>query len=87
MTEVSAAAQQMIAYIKQTVVGDRSVDIAVDTPLVSSGLVDSFALIDLLLHLQKVTKRRIPIGRVSPRDMDTVRLMLLTAERVGKPSD
>lgn len=87
MAEVSAAAQQMIAYIKQTVVGDRSVDIAVDTPLVSSGLVDSFALIDLLLHLQKVTKRRIPIGRVSPRDMDTVRLMLLTAERVGKPSD
>ncbi len=85
MTEVSAAAQEMIAYIKETYVGDRSVEIAVDTPLVSSGLVDSFALIDLLLRLQKVTKRRIPFGRVSPLDMDSVRLMLLTAERVGKP--
>ena len=84
MTELSAA-QEMISYIKERVLCDRSAEIAVDTPLVSSGLVDSFALIDLLLHLEKVTRRRILPGRVSPRDLDTVRLMLSAAERVGTP--
>jgi hypothetical protein len=48
--------------------------------------VDSFALIDVLLHLEKVTNRKISPGKVSPRDMDTVRQMLATAERVGKPN-
>jgi acyl carrier protein len=59
MTE-SSAAQQMISYIKEQVLRDRSLEITLDTRLVSSGLVDSFALIDLLLHLEKVTRRRIP---------------------------
>jgi acyl carrier protein len=84
MTQVSAA-QQMISHINEKVLRDRSLEIAVDTPLISSGLVDSFALIDLLLQLEKVTRRRIPPGRMSPRDMETVRLMLSTAERVGTP--
>lgn len=75
----------MISYIKERVLRDRSIEITVDTPLVTSGLVDSFALIDLLLHLEKVTRRRIPPGKASPRDMDTVQLMLLTAKRVGAP--
>ena len=84
MTELSTA-EQMISYIKEEVLRDRCVEIAEDTPLVSSGLIDSFALIDLLLQLEKVTRRRLAPGRVSPRDMDTVRMMLLTAERVGTP--
>ena len=84
MTELSTA-EQMISYIKEEVLRDRHVDIAMDTPLVSSGLIDSFALIEVLLQLEKVTRRRVAPGRVSPRDMDTVRLMLQTAERVGTP--
>jgi acyl carrier protein len=55
------------------------------TPLVSSGLIDSMALVDLLLKLEDVTNKRIPPGKVLPKDMDTVALMLATAERVGKP--
>lgn len=55
------------------------------TPLVSSGLIDSMALVDLLLKLEDVTHKRIPAGRVQPKDMNTVALMLATAERVGKP--
>ena len=51
-------------------------------------MVDSFALIDILLQLEKVTQRKISPGKVSPRDMDTVNLMLATADRVvnAKPS-
>ena len=55
------------------------------TPLVSSGLIDSMALVDLLLKLEDVTNKRIPPGKVQPKNMNTVTLMLATAERVGKP--
>jgi acyl carrier protein len=56
-----------------------------NTPLVSSGLIDSMALVDLLLFVEDVTHKRIPAYKVQPRDMDTIALMLATAERVGKP--
>ncbi|MGB3579016.1 MAG: hypothetical protein WBA08_22935, partial [Candidatus Sulfotelmatobacter sp.] len=56
-----------------------------NTPLVSSGLIDSMALVDLLLKLEDLTHRRIPAGKVQPKDMDTVLKMFATAERVGKP--
>jgi acyl carrier protein len=56
-----------------------------NTPLVTSGLIDSMALVDLLLKLEDVTHKRIPAGKVQPKDMNTVALMMATAERVGKP--
>lgn len=56
-----------------------------NTPLVSSGLIDSMALVDLLIKLEDLTHRRIPAGKVQPKDMDTVAKMFATAERVGKP--
>jgi len=56
-----------------------------NTPLVSSGLIDSMALVDLLLKLEDITHMRIPAGKVQPKDMNTVTLMFATAQRVGKP--
>jgi len=81
MTE---AAQQMVEHIIQLI---RKPNVAIDenTPLVSSGLIDSMALVDLLLKLEDLTHLRIPPGKVQPKDMDTVALMLATAQRVGKP--
>ena len=73
----------MIEYLKRDILRNRTLDLGMDTPLVSSGLVDSFALIDVLLELEKITSRRIPAGRVSPKDLDTVREMLNTAGRLG----
>lgn len=76
--------QQMIAYIVELI---RKPGFSIDenTPLVSSGLIDSMALVDLLLKLEDLTNRRIPAGKVQPKDMDTVAKMFATAERVGKP--
>jgi len=76
--------QQMIEHVKQVV---RKPNVAIDenTRLVSSGLVDSMALVDLLLTLEDITQLRIPPGKVQPKDMDTVALMFATAQRVGKP--
>ena len=56
-----------------------------NTPLVSSGLIDSMALVDLLAKLEDITHLRIPPGKVQPKDMNTVALMFATAQRVGKP--
>jgi acyl carrier protein len=81
---MSLEVEQMIEQIRQSI---RKPGIALDenTPLVSSGLIDSMALVDLLLKLEDVTRMRIPAGKVQPKDMNTVALMLATAQRVGKP--
>ncbi|HXN99595.1 MAG TPA: acyl carrier protein [Candidatus Acidoferrales bacterium] len=79
------SAQELIEYICKEIIRRPTVQIAADTPLVSSGLIDSFSLVDVLSKLEEVTSMRIPAGKVQPKDMDTVSLMLSTAQRVGKP--
>ena len=78
------ATLQLINYIQSQVIRKKGVSIEADTPLVSSGLVDSLALVDVLAEVERVTKMRIPAGKVQPKDMDTVNLMLATAARVGR---
>ena len=77
-------AQQMIEHIIRLI---RKANVTIDesTPLVSSGLIDSMALVDLLQKLEDLTHMRIPSGKVQPKDLDTVTLMFATAHRVGKP--
>ena len=77
-------AEQMKALIVELV---RKPSLVIDeqTPLVSSGLIDSMALVDLLVKLEDITRMRIPPGKVQPKDMDTIALMFTTAQRVGKP--
>lgn len=77
-------AEQMQNHIVELI---RRPDIAIDenTRLVSSGLIDSMALVDLLVKLEDITKMRIPPGKVQPKNMDTIALMFATAQRVGKP--
>ena len=77
-------AQQMIQHIVR-VIRKPGVTIDENTPLVSSGLIDSMVLVDLLLKLEDLTHMRIPPGKVQPKDMDTVATMFATAQRVGKP--
>jgi acyl carrier protein len=81
---VTVEAQQMIEHITGMI---RKPGLAIDenTRLVSSGLIDSMALVDLVLKLEELTHLRIPAGKVQPKDMDTVALMFATAQRVGKP--
>jgi acyl carrier protein len=76
--------QQMIDHVN-TLIRNPKVKIDENSPLVSSGLIDSMALVDLLLKLEDLTHMRIPAGKVQPKDLDTVALMFSTANRVGKP--
>ena len=85
MTDEQAQAGELIEFIVHQVIRRPGSEITVHTPLVSSGMIDSFALVDILLKLEDVSKMRISASKVQPKDMDTVNLMLSTAKRVGKP--
>jgi acyl carrier protein len=76
--------KELTGYIAEKVIKGKS-KITEDTPLVSSGLIDSFALIDIFLELQRIAGRKVPASKVQAKDMDTVRLMFATAQRFGKP--
>ena len=82
MTELM---QQMADYIVKDIIRRPGIAVEEDTPLVSSGLIDSLALVDILHKLALLTARKISAGKVQPKDMDTLRLMFATVERVGKP--
>jgi acyl carrier protein len=73
----------MIAHVRE-IIRKPNLQIDENTRLVSSGLIDSLALVDLLFKLEDITGLRIPASRVQPKDMDTIALMFATAERVGK---
>lgn len=74
---------QMIEYIVREVIRRPGTQIDEKTPLVSSGLIDSLALVDILQELENLTHCRIPAGKVQASDMDTVERMFSTAQRVG----
>jgi len=77
--------RELTDYIGREIVRRPGVEIDEDTPLVSSGLVDSFALIQVFLELQKIINCRIPASKVRAREMDTIRLMFAMAQRMGTP--
>jgi acyl carrier protein len=78
-------ANELIDYICKQIIRRPDMKLTAETPLVSSGLIDSFSLVDVLSKLEEVTAMRIPASKVQPKDMDTVSMMLSTAQRFGKP--
>jgi acyl carrier protein len=85
VADASEPMKQLTGYIVEKVIKGKTVQIDADTPLVSSGLVDSFALIEIFLELQRIAGRKVPASKVQAKDMDTVRLMFAMAEKFGKP--
>jgi acyl carrier protein len=79
------AMKQMIEYILRDVIRRPQTEIDENTALVSSGLIDSLALVDILVKLEDLTNLRIPAGKVNAQNMDTIESMFSTARRVGKP--
>jgi acyl carrier protein len=79
----SPVIQELMNYINQKIRG--KAPISEDTPLVSSGLIDSFSLIEIFLELQRIAGLKVPPSKVQAKDLDTVRMMFRTAEKFGKP--
>ena len=83
MTETEQA-QALVNHLSSNVLRRPGIQLKADSSLVASGLIDSFALVDVLSKLEEVSDTRIPAGKVQAKDMDTVNLMLAMAKRVGK---
>jgi acyl carrier protein len=86
VSDTTEQMKQLTGYIAVKVLKGKKVELTEDTPLVSSGLVDSFAMIEIFLELQKIAGRKVPASKVQAKDMDTVRLMFAMAEKFGKPT-
>ena len=54
-----------------------------DQCVVSTGIVDSLSLLNLIALLEKKLQIRIPTERVQPEDFDSVETILETLERVA----
>jgi acyl carrier protein len=76
---------RMLAYIAREVLRSDDEPLDPDTSLFASGLLDSMSVVEVLHKLEDVLAMRIPAGRLRLKDVDTVRLMLAAAQRVGKP--
>lgn len=73
----------LLAFLEE----DLGVDIDgvdAETPLFSSQLVDSFALVTLMMHLEKATGIRISPVDVNLDNMDSIGRMLAYVERVAR---
>ena len=76
-------ARRIINYLKKNVLANPDQEIRMSTPLVTSGLIDSFSLVELLNVLEEVTGKNLPAGRIGPQDLDSVERMLAVADRWG----
>jgi acyl carrier protein/D-alanine--poly(phosphoribitol) ligase subunit 2 len=62
----------VLNYVKKEYLEDGDDDITYDTPLISSGYVDSFSMISLLVFLENKFKIKIPPEKATPEAFDTV---------------
>ena len=73
--EFRAAAREAVTAIVRQKVHD-------DEALVSSGLIDSLSILNLILSLERQLGVKIPTADVQPEDFDSVDLITETLERV-----
>jgi acyl carrier protein len=69
-------AAKLKQFIRERIIRDPSVVVSNDQPLMSSGLIDSFALVDLSLFIETAFGVRVPDVDLTPDRMDTVAKML-----------
>jgi acyl carrier protein/D-alanine--poly(phosphoribitol) ligase subunit 2 len=62
----------ILDYVKKEYLDDEDVEISFDTPLISSGYVDSFSMVSLLVFLENKFKIKIPPSKATPEAFDTV---------------
>ncbi len=59
-------------YVTKEYIDDDDVTITNDTPLISSGYVNSFSMVSLLVFLENKFKIKIPPSKATPEAFDSV---------------
>ena len=62
----------VLNYVKKEYLDEEEIDLDIDTPLISSGYVDSFSMVSLLVFLENKFKIRIPPSKATPEAFDSV---------------
>jgi acyl carrier protein/D-alanine--poly(phosphoribitol) ligase subunit 2 len=62
----------ILNYVRKEYLEDGDDDITYNTPLISSGYVDSFSMVSLLVFLENKFKIKIPPEKATPEAFDTV---------------
>jgi len=63
----------VIEFIRDEYLEDESTEITEDTPLISSGIVDSFSLVSLKMHLEEKYSIKMSDDEASTETFNTVR--------------
>ena len=76
--------KMVLEYVKDEYLDeDDDTDVTADTPLISSGIVDSFSMVSLKTFLERKYKVSIPDAKATPEAFDTVnRIVKLMKEFV-----
>ena len=64
--------EMILKYVIKEYVDDDDVKITYETPLISSGFVDSFSMVSLLVFLENKFKIKIPPSKATPEAFDSV---------------
>jgi acyl carrier protein len=62
----------VLTYVIKEYLEDGDEEITYDTPLISSGYVDSFSMVSLLVFLENKFKIKIPPDKATPEAFDSV---------------
>lgn len=73
----------ILQYVIKEYIDDEDEKITYDTPLISSGYVDSFSMVSLLVFLENKFKIKIPPSKATPEAFDSVnRIVALVNEYI-----
>jgi D-alanine--poly(phosphoribitol) ligase subunit 2 len=64
--------EMVLNYVIKEYIDDEDVKINYETPLISSGYVDSFSMVSLLVFLENKFKIKIPPSKATPEAFDSV---------------
>jgi acyl carrier protein len=62
----------ILDYVKREYVEDEDTEVDLNTPLISSGIVDSFSMVSLKTFLEKKYLIQIPDAKATPEAFDSV---------------
>jgi acyl carrier protein/D-alanine--poly(phosphoribitol) ligase subunit 2 len=62
----------ILNYVIKEYIQDEDIEITYDSPLISSGHVDSFSMISLLVFIENKFKIKIPPSKATPEAFDNV---------------
>jgi D-alanine--poly(phosphoribitol) ligase subunit 2 len=69
----------VLNYVIKEYLEDEDVKITYDTPLISSGYVDSFSMVSLLVFIENKFKIKIPPSNATPEAFDSVNKIVALA--------